>query len=448
MAQAQHATSRAKPSEIVITTYNVGFGDCFLLTFRYPKFERHILIDFGSTGLPKGAPKDQLMCIAKDIARRTRGKLHAVVATHRHKDHINGFATNHGKGTGDIIRRLQPDVVVQPWTEDPKARKAAEAATRTEQSGPARLSMRRRAGLPSETLHHIAALQAMHGAARAAVLAQKGLRTRLDPSVANALAFIGETNLENPSAIENLATMVPKSGQRFYVNADGPSGLERVLPGVKIHVLGPPTLKQSAAIRSERQTDPVEFWHFWQRQVGAAALAVPFPDSMLRSVPPSAQWFRRRIIEAYGDSLLALVRSLDDTLNNTSVILLFEAGNKRLLFPGDAQIENWAYALSKEKYRKLLADVNLYKVGHHGSLNATPKKSLWALFKNRSRKKTRTRLQTLVSTLADKHGDSTTGTEVPRKKLIAALKAETDYFTTQSLRTGSATWWERRISVG
>jgi hypothetical protein len=32
-------------------------------------------------------------------------------------------------------------------------------------------------------------------------------------------------------------------------------------------------------------------------------------------------------------------------MNNTSVILFFEVGSKKLLFPGDAQIENWSYAL-------------------------------------------------------------------------------------------------------
>ena len=88
-----------------------------------------------------------------------------------------------------------------------------------------------------------------------------------------------------------------------------------------------------------------------------------------------------------GDQLLEIVRILDMQMNNTSVILLFEVGTKKLLFPGDAQLENWMYSLKEAKeasaVRKLLSDVDVYKVGHHGSLNATPK-TLWNLFRKRA----------------------------------------------------------------
>ena len=82
-----------------------------------------MLIDYGSTGMPPKTPKTRMMEIAKDIKKRTGGKLNAVVATHRHKDHISGFETKkNGTGTGDVIRALKPDLVVQPWTEDSEAR--------------------------------------------------------------------------------------------------------------------------------------------------------------------------------------------------------------------------------------------------------------------------------------------------------------------------------------
>ena len=124
---------------------------------------------------------------------------------------------------------------------------------------------------------------------------------------------------------------------------------------------------------------------------------------------------------------------LDQQMNNTSVILVFEAGRRRLLFPGDAQIENWEFALDQKKYRALLASVDLYKVGHHGSRNATPK-ALWNLFKNRGKTKSPARLKSLMSTLEDKHGHAESKTEVPRATLVRALESESELFTTQQLK--------------
>jgi hypothetical protein len=124
-------------------------------------------------------------------------------------------------------------------------------------------------------------------------------------------------------------------------------------------------------------------------------------------------------------------------MNNTSVILLFEVGERSFLFPGDAQIENWSYALNAarkdKKLRAKLESVNYYKVGHHGSLNATPK-SLWGLFKHKSDDENDAdRLHTVVSTMTGKHGSTERGTEVPRTSLMKELKAKSKFFSTQEL---------------
>jgi hypothetical protein len=143
------------------------------------------------------------------------------------------------------------------------------------------------------------------------------------------------------------------------------------------------------------------------------------------------------------EELLAILRSLDGVLNNTSVILLFEVGDRRLVFPGDAQLENWHYALREcdeaEAIRERLASACFYKVGHHGSLNATPK-SLWNGFERRDAKPERGRLATMVSTAAGKHGSTARGTEVPRKLLIDELTKMSDLKNTQSLKSRSVFW--------
>ena len=121
-------------------------------------------------------------------------------------------------------------------------------------------------------------------------------------------------------------------------------------------------------------------------------------------------------------------------MNNTSVILLFEIGNKLLLFPGDAQIENWQYALSQKKFVNLLRKVNVYKVGHHGSLNATPM-TLWNMFERKGAASKTGRMKSLLSTLHGVHGHEESDTEVPRERLVNALKKNTELLMTESYKS-------------
>ena len=134
------------------------------------------------------------------------------------------------------------------------------------------------------------------------------------------------------------------------------------------------------------------------------------------------------------DSLLSIVRTLDKQMNNTSVILLFEVGDKAMLFPGDAQYENWMYALSKPRILERLKKVDLYKVGRHdGSLNATPK-TLWKGFKKAYDTQKSGRLQTLLSTMEGVHGSKDRKTEVPRTSLLNALKDNSDLHNTEDVK--------------
>src|SRR5262249_19076842 len=124
----------------------------------------------------------------------------------------------------------------------------------------------------------------------------------------------------------------------------------------------------------------------------------------------------------------------------------FEIGSKRLLFPGDAQIENWQFALEQNKYKSMLKSVNLYKVGHHGSRNATPK-SLWKMFDNKSpNKSAKGRLQSLMSTMEHKQGDVASHTEVPRKTLVSELEKQSTLFSTQKL-SGKEFFRDTKLSL-
>ena len=333
-----------QPLQFIVRVYNVGFGDCFLLRFQYEQAPRHVLIDFGGLG----APESLLLRIAHDIKRQCGGKLDAVVATHPHSDHINGFAGL----AGSVIASCRPEAVVQPWTLRP--------------------------GAPPDALEFF----------------RSG----------------------NRSALDNLAKM---GRQSHYVRHLSASGLETVLPGVTTTVLGPPSLKQNEAIRQQIRRHP-DFWHIR-------------PGSGKSELPPHARWLAGRLGSMAARESLELFSILDNAVNNSSVILLFEAGARKLLFPGDAQIESWAHTLAQPALCRLLAGVDLYKVGHHGSLNGTPK-SLWRLFSNRSANPAPHRLVTLLSTEAGKHGDARRGTEVPRRKLVDELASQSQLINTEDFQ--------------
>jgi hypothetical protein len=426
----------AAPTKLRIRSYNVGFGDCFLLTFSYANDrDRNVLIDFGSTKASDFEPDRGMVAIADQIKHDCGKKLDLVVATHRHKDHISGFAGR----AGTVIKSLEPELVVQPWTEDPTLDPNATSPGR---SGGGSLRAR---GL-------VARLSDMQTLA-AAVLAEVP-RLKASPEVPAALAaqieFLGETNLKNAAAVRNLRSM----GKRKPVFASFGTKLEiaDLLPGVKVDVIGPPTLDQSKAVGRQRERDENEFWHLRARAGGgngAARGARLFPNAVATGpMPQEARWVIPRIDAMHAGEMLAIVRRLDHALNNTSLILLIEVLGEVLVFPGDAQIENWSYALfeapNRRAIRNRLRRAAFYKVGHHGSLNATPK-TLWKDFARKNAAATDNRLRTMVSTAAHLHGDPDEDTEVPRETLVVALGQLSDFRNTQTITSRTQFWHDVEI---
>ena len=437
----------SRPVSLKLFAYNVGFGDCFLLRFHYADgTDRHVLIDFGSTKLPTKGP-GSLAKVADRIVAETGGKLEMVVATHRHADHISGF----DGAAGRKIAALDPDLVVQPWTEAPDLDPDATAPVRAGAAGGAGGGPAPGGGQPAQRRAAAATLREMNTVAsrvrgRAAHLQATGAAP---VTLADELHFLGETNITNPGAVRNLMAM---GKRRVYAHFGTRLPLADILPGVSIRVLGPPTLDQAPGIANLASKDATEYWHLaatMSRRTGTAETTPLFPDApVAATIPQVARWVVPQIDRMAAEELLAIVRSIDDALNNTSLILLFEVAGVKLLFPGDAQIENWRYALfgapRSDEIRRSLASTSLYKVGHHGSLNGTPK-TLWFGFEHLGGPDVAGRLRTVMSTLGGKHGKASRGTEVPRSKLVDELEAKSDLATTQTLRSVVTFWREVEI---
>jgi hypothetical protein len=416
------------PTSLRVRAYNVGFGDCILLSFGYPDgTARHALVDFGSTKLPgQGASMTQ---VAEHIRTETGGRLAVVAATHRHADHISGFAGDSGK----IIAALHPRLVVQPWTEDPDLAPDATAPLPTR---------------PGALAAAVARLDTMHAYAASAVAEyERRLAAGDRTDLLAAVGFLGEVNLKNAAAVRTLQQM---GEQRLYAKFGDVLPLDDVLPGVRIDVLGPPTLEQAAGLVAEARSDPDEYWHVATSTLAPSRAKALFPQAAVAAErSQEARWLAPRVDRLRTEELLSIVRTIDDALNNTSLILLVTLGASSVLLAGDAQLENWSYALrdapDAAAIRARLAACRLYKVGHHGSLNATPKTMLWQNFGTATRQEA-DKLITVLSTLGGKHGSKARGTEVPRSTLVDALEQQSTLFDTRTA-TKARFWVETTLTV-
>ena len=103
---------------VSVRMYQVGFGDCFLLSFEYDgpvapgnRTERHMLVDFGRNYRPwHGGNMEQ---VARSIKARTNSQIDVLVVTHRHEDHLSAFGS---KTVAKIIGECQPKLIVRSWT--------------------------------------------------------------------------------------------------------------------------------------------------------------------------------------------------------------------------------------------------------------------------------------------------------------------------------------------
>jgi hypothetical protein len=126
-----------------------------------------------------------------------------------------------------------------------------------------------------------------------------------------------------------------------------------------------------------------EYGEFFRTHYGDPKEAPP-DDKHCDECATTAAWRRIETDWLYSADEMAL--TLNKGINNTSLVLAFELekSGKVLLFAGDAQRGNWkswadgSWKDDKDKdkvitVRDLMSRTVLYKVGHHGSHNATLK---------------------------------------------------------------------------
>jgi beta-lactamase superfamily II metal-dependent hydrolase len=376
----------ATTGAVRIRMYNVGFGDCFLVTIPGSDRERRILIDCGSVS----AGPRPLSEVVKNIIRDTTdpdgiARIDVVIATHRHRDHISGFANA-------AWRNVEVGEVWMPWTEDPtdpEARRIRDTQSRLALI----LQTRFTRYLANPSISPIATAQVQ----------------QLDSLMLNALS--------NEAAMEMLHSgFKGRKRSRFLPDRDatGFSFETDVLPSVTVHVLGP-----SRDPEVIRDMDPPSGKSYLRIVDGLDALPQPFrpawhiPEDQWTvmlpglALPTLTSDDRSKIRNLNSQMELNVATSLDKAVNGTSLMLILKIGSKHLLFPGDAQWGTWQSALKDPDTRTLIKRATFYKVGHHGSHNATPKEYVEQVMGDE-----------ILSMCSTKQG---TYNEVPREPLLASL---------------------------
>src|SRR6266545_4538136 len=307
---------------ITVRMYNVGFGDCFLLLIPGGERTAKVLVDCGSHFLGPGPRPigEVARQVVADITEDGVARIDLVVATHRHQDHVSGFASA-------AWQDVEVGEVWMPWTEDPED----DAAERLREQH-SRLAAAIDRAVPT--------------------LPQAGVTDDDDLEFIRALAF---NSLTNERAMSTLHFgFAGRARRRFLSRLQEPLQPVEGLPGVTVHVLGP-------------SRDPAVI----------AKMRPPSEESFLRLVasgdgPGADGQVIGMLRKLTRDSVVFTAASLEDAVNNTSLMLVFEVGRAVLLFPGDSQWGTWELLLADTGTRRLLGRTSFYKVGHHGSHNASP----------------------------------------------------------------------------
>ncbi len=349
-AARKSSAAPAAARQIRVRMYNVGFGDAFLVLIPDGRKEQRILFDCGSieASAAGGAMKGIVKKIIADVTDADGvARIDVVVATHRHKDHVSGFADA-------AWSSVEVKEVWLPWTEhptDPDARRIRELQSR--------LAMGLHASL-----------------AAAPAVAAPGQQQQLSVSrdiVANALM------LSNDAAMKTLHSGFAGGPLRRFLptKKDDSRLLETSeLDGVKVHVLGP---SRDPDVIRDMEPPKGESYLRLRAVSGptAGAQPAPFASEFVLASSAGAWVFTQSDqadIGSAGDmSELAVAVALDTAVNGTSLMLMLEVAGTFLLFPGDAQWGTWMAVLEDPEWRDLLQRVSFYKIGHHGSHNATPR---------------------------------------------------------------------------
>lgn len=405
-------TLKTKGDSITVRMYRQGVGDCFLIALPTQDSETpyYVLIDCGVVSGTRNA-KLIMTSIAEDISLATDNNIDLLVVTHPHWDHLSGFSKEQA---GEIFDKMTFHNVWLPWTEDP--------------NDPSAKKLRMSFDQDKKALN--AAIHAFIDFRASSRLS--ALRDSLGPQTSTGGNGIWETLKQTTLSSPQNEDLTPDYMKPGSEPLSFPAKRKQPQPqGIRVYVLGPPVNEAMLRRMKPSSKAPEVYTEGTALNANTAFLAAVMPDDAefiteeLRNLAypfeerlriplseanthafirenygtftpesganlpnpaarPASDW--RRIDDDWLESASQLALQLDSCTNNTSLVLAIEIiqSGKVLLFVGDAQVGNWlswdtlswtlpgnGSAPHKIDAHDLLSRTVLYKVGHHGSHNAT-----------------------------------------------------------------------------
>ncbi|HEV7767988.1 MAG TPA: MBL fold metallo-hydrolase [Thermoanaerobaculia bacterium] len=428
--------ARAKKGELRVRMYRVGFGDFFLVTVPSDDGPQHIVIDCGVT--PGTTHKGDIGTIKDAVAhmaKETDNKLALIIVTHRHMDHIIGFSRS-----ADLFKQFTVDAIWMSYWEteyDEQAVKMQAELTALALDVQTHLALSARADLDTQDM--LGMLRNATGFDHTDL--SLGMAAGAKPKTGKG----GGTNAASLALLKTGLGVKPE----YYAKGDKPKLPKRLAKtGLVAEVLGPPPadaltfmkltdlkkgvgqyLGADGTTEAGMKFDPFgPAWH---------ATADDYPESAFREWAPRVQGqlpdfsvrhnaaLEAAVNASQPSALFTAVKALDSFLNNQSLVVLFTYEGRKLLFVGDAQAGNWEYWMYggtptkapsiddiAAEGKAVLSSLDFYKVGHHGSTNATPITAVDTMEGD---------FVSMCSTQEDTFGSRQNASEVPRDPLLAAL---------------------------
>ena len=401
------ARLEAPTDGVAVRMFRQGHGDCFLLAFPRPQGRKpcYVLIDCGmKPGSQAFLPHNKALkdFVAEDLKEACGGRIDLAILTHEHQDHLNGIWLKNDAPFKDF----QIDECWVAWTEDPDNDLANTLRERHKDQLLGLLEARKQLALAAGENATVRRLDQM----LALELGGDGENMSMDAMLAAAADPEKSQNKQGLKLVKDKA--MAKRGCFFLYPGVEPIAVEGT-KGVRAFVLGPPeddeliadedphgdegfarehSFSFGEAIRQNggQKTPPFRRHYcvptadalgdgsaFFSKRYGNGTGADDTTDGAPVGDNPS--WRRIDADWLYSGEMLAL--KLNKGINNTSLVIAFELPQtkKVLFFAADAQRGNWFSwkdvtfqdGAATVKAKDLLARTVVYKVGHHGSHNAT-----------------------------------------------------------------------------